>query len=53
MKTKKLKIIKNLELFDLLGEWQIDDDQLVDLLHTKFFNHSIEQGQSYQQILIT
>ena len=30
-----------------MGEWSVNDDQLVDLLHTKFFTVSAEQGNSF------
>ena len=47
MKSKKIKFFKNISFFDFMGEWSVNDDQLVDLLHTKFFTVSAEQGNSF------
>ena len=46
MKSKKIKFFKNISFFDFMGQWSVNDDQLVDLLHTKFFTVSAEQGNS-------
>ena len=47
-KTKKLKFFNHLSMFTLLNTWSINDDELVDLLHTKFFTVSIEQDYSFR-----
>ena len=41
-REKKLKFSKNLTIFEKCGKWKVDDDQLVDLLHEKFFTNSKE-----------
>ena len=42
-RDKKLKIDKSLSLFEQCGAWKVDDDELVDLLHTKFFSNNVEE----------
>ena len=42
-KSKKLKFFSTISLFSKLTNWSVNDDQLVDLLHTNYFPVTKEQ----------